>query len=29
MTFVWGDLDPVSGAHMIERVEERLPGRDA
>lgn len=23
--FVWGDLDPVSGAHMIERVEERLP----
>ena len=28
MTFVWGDLDPVSGAHMIERVEERMPGRD-
>ncbi len=26
MTFVWGDLDPVSGAHMIDRVEERLPG---
>lgn len=25
MTFVWGDLDPVSGAHMIERVEERIP----
>jgi pimeloyl-ACP methyl ester carboxylesterase len=25
-TFVWGDLDPVSGAHMIERVEQRLPG---
>ena len=25
MTFVWGDLDPVSGAHMIERVQERLP----
>lgn len=25
MTFVWGDLDPVSGAHMIERVEQRLP----
>jgi pimeloyl-ACP methyl ester carboxylesterase len=25
MTFVWGDLDPVSGAHMIARVEERLP----
>ena len=24
-TFVWGDLDPVSGAHMIARVEERLP----
>jgi pimeloyl-ACP methyl ester carboxylesterase len=24
-TFVWGDLDPVSGAHMIERVEERIP----
>lgn len=28
MTFVWGDLDPVSGAHMIERVEERLPSAD-
>jgi len=26
MTFVWGDLDPVSGAHMIERVEERVSG---
>jgi pimeloyl-ACP methyl ester carboxylesterase len=25
MTFVWGDLDPVSGAHMIERVEQRVP----
>jgi pimeloyl-ACP methyl ester carboxylesterase len=25
MTFVWGDLDPVSGAHMIERVAERCP----
>ena len=25
MAFVWGDLDPVSGAHMIARVEERLP----
>ena len=25
MRFVWGDLDPVSGAHMIERVEERIP----
>jgi pimeloyl-ACP methyl ester carboxylesterase len=24
MTFVWGDLDPVSGAHMIERVQKRL-----
>jgi pimeloyl-ACP methyl ester carboxylesterase len=24
-TFVWGDLDPVSGAHMIERVEQRIP----
>jgi pimeloyl-ACP methyl ester carboxylesterase len=24
MSFVWGDVDPVSGAHMIERVEERL-----
>jgi pimeloyl-ACP methyl ester carboxylesterase len=24
-TFVWGDLDPVSGAHMIERVEQRMP----
>jgi pimeloyl-ACP methyl ester carboxylesterase len=27
-TFVWGDLDPVSGAHMIARVEERLLGAD-
>lgn len=26
--FVWGDLDPVSGAHMIERVEERMPSAD-
>jgi pimeloyl-ACP methyl ester carboxylesterase len=25
MSFVWGDLDPVSGAHMIERVEARVP----
>lgn len=25
MWFVWGDLDPVSGAHMVERVEERVP----
>ncbi len=23
--FVWGMLDPVSGAHMAERIEERLP----
>ncbi|MDZ7677976.1 MAG: alpha/beta hydrolase [Acidimicrobiales bacterium] len=23
LSFVWGDLDPVSGAHMIERVEDR------
>ena len=28
MTFVWGDLDPISGAHMVERVEERLPKAD-
>jgi pimeloyl-ACP methyl ester carboxylesterase len=26
MAFVWGDLDPVSGAHMIERVEQLCPG---
>jgi pimeloyl-ACP methyl ester carboxylesterase len=26
--FLWGDLDPVSGAHMIARVEERLLGAD-
>jgi len=26
MTFVWGDLDPVSGAHMAERIEARIPG---
>jgi pimeloyl-ACP methyl ester carboxylesterase len=25
MAFAWGDADPVSGAHMIERVEERRP----
>ena len=25
MRFVWGDLDPVSGAHMIEEVERRVP----
>ncbi|MDQ3543050.1 MAG: alpha/beta hydrolase [Actinomycetota bacterium] len=28
MTFVWGDLDPVSGAHMIDRVEQRIPTAD-
>jgi pimeloyl-ACP methyl ester carboxylesterase len=22
--FVWGDLDPVSGAHMVERVESNI-----
>jgi pimeloyl-ACP methyl ester carboxylesterase len=27
-TFVWGDVDPVSGAHMIERVEARMPAAD-
>lgn len=26
--FVWGDLDPVSGAHMADRIAERLPGAD-
>lgn len=25
MRFVWGDLDPVSGAHVADRLEERLP----
>jgi pimeloyl-ACP methyl ester carboxylesterase len=25
MRFVWGDLDPVSGAHVADRIEERLP----
>src|SRR5690606_16922812 len=25
-TFVWGDLDPVSGAHMVERIERRVTG---
>ena len=25
LTFVWGMLDPVSGAHMAERIHERLP----
>ncbi|CAA9233078.1 MAG: Probable epoxide hydrolase [uncultured Acidimicrobiales bacterium] len=24
-SFVWGDLDPVSGAHVVGRIEERLP----
>lgn len=28
MVFAWGDLDPVSGAHMIARVEERIPWAD-
>jgi pimeloyl-ACP methyl ester carboxylesterase len=26
LSFVWGLLDPVSGAHMAQRVAERLPG---
>jgi pimeloyl-ACP methyl ester carboxylesterase len=26
--FLWGDLDPVSGAHMADRIVERLPGAD-
>jgi pimeloyl-ACP methyl ester carboxylesterase len=26
VAFVWGMLDPVSGAHMAERIRERLPG---
>lgn len=26
-TFVWGDLDPVSGAHMISEVERRVGGQ--
>jgi pimeloyl-ACP methyl ester carboxylesterase len=26
--FVWGMLDPVSGAHMAERIAERLPGAE-
>jgi pimeloyl-ACP methyl ester carboxylesterase len=25
LTFIWGMLDPVSGAHMAERIRERLP----
>lgn len=32
MRFVWGDLDPVSGAHVADRMEERMggwpPGRE-
>jgi pimeloyl-ACP methyl ester carboxylesterase len=26
--FLWGDLDPVSGAHMADRIAERLPTAD-
>jgi len=26
MRFVWGELDPVSGGHVADRIEERLPG---
>lgn len=26
LAFVWGMLDPVSGAHMAQRIRERLPG---
>jgi pimeloyl-ACP methyl ester carboxylesterase len=26
VAFVWGMLDPVSGAHMAERIRERMPG---
>jgi pimeloyl-ACP methyl ester carboxylesterase len=26
--FLWGDLDPVSGGHMADRIAERLPGAD-
>ncbi len=25
LSFIWGMLDPVSGAHMAERISERLP----
>jgi pimeloyl-ACP methyl ester carboxylesterase len=25
LSFVWGMLDPVSGAHMAQRIAERLP----
>jgi pimeloyl-ACP methyl ester carboxylesterase len=28
MVFVWGDLDPVSGAHMADRIGERIPHAD-
>lgn len=27
-SFVWGMLDPVSGAHMAGRIRERLPGAE-
>jgi pimeloyl-ACP methyl ester carboxylesterase len=26
LSFFWGMLDPVSGAHMAQRIRERLPG---
>jgi pimeloyl-ACP methyl ester carboxylesterase len=26
LAFVWGMLDPVSGAHMADRIRERVPG---
>lgn len=26
LSFVWGMLDPISGAHMAQRIRERLPG---
>ena len=25
LSFIWGQLDPVSGAHMAERIKQRLP----
>jgi pimeloyl-ACP methyl ester carboxylesterase len=25
LNFIWGMLDPVSGAHMADRIKERLP----
>jgi pimeloyl-ACP methyl ester carboxylesterase len=28
MVFVWGELDPVSGAHMADRIAERIPQAD-